>query len=137
YSPEHIGRAFSIKSRGGIGIEGMQEERGNGIEAKIKALARRDLDRDSFNREAAALVRMAEVVKAIGSVYSHQKVGPRWTITQKEWNSRNKEMMEGKETLTRAARAGDPRMAQSAARKTNKSCGECHSRYCPCTRGQD
>jgi hypothetical protein len=98
------------------------------IEFKIKDLQRKALDGKQLEKEAAALVEMANRTAAVGSIAlasPPQRDMPDKTI--KDWKKFSEEMIKSSREFAKAVKTNDPDAVQKAARKLDTSCADCHA----------
>src|SRR5262249_32772502 len=125
HSLEHLARAFRLKSKGGIGLDLEVEATKNGIECKIIMLVKKDLAPEELAKESAALIKMAQIIHAVGEIYAH--VPHRNDKGKNVWDKYNKDMIQGSQRLIEAIKSGNAKAVRTAAGKLNQSCCECHA----------
>jgi hypothetical protein len=105
---------------------------GDGIEEKIKILARRPLNNAALKQQANAIALMAYKTAAIA------QLAEAWTPnvpnqgakkTRKNWQALSGEMRTLALQLTVAVSKGNPNQVMNAARKLNSACSRCHATF--------
>jgi len=124
---------FKKKKEGGEGLpEALQTNvklKGalNGVEEKIRELARKPLKADRLKTEADELALMAYKTEAIGGLV-HFYAPPRKEGMKdpRDWREFGANMREAAAELAVAAKKGNPDEVHKAATRLNTSCTQCH-----------
>jgi cytochrome c556 len=121
---------LKLRSREGLGLGprgGAYPAKEDGIEAKIMALASKELPAAQLKTQAADLEKAAYVVAALAHVSeAHtpaRKVGAK---DPKDWAKFTEEMKRGSMGLAAAVKKGSPAEVKKVASKLNASCNACH-----------
>jgi cytochrome c556 len=100
----------------------------DGIEDKLRDLARRALPQDRLDKEAADLARMGSVTAAIAEVAQYK-----CTVEKREgdkdpkkWQEFIAEMRQTALDMAEAAKAKKPNEVKATATKLNTNCNNCH-----------
>ncbi len=100
----------------------------DGIELKIRAMARDLMSSAKLKKETDALEEMAYRVVAIGLISDElPPTRDRGKKTKAAWLAHNKTMKEASMELIKAAKSGAPATVKKVAAKINSSCNNCHS----------
>jgi hypothetical protein len=116
-------------AKGGLGVgKKAGAIQPDGIEAKIKALARKVPSTAELEEQSDALVRMTEVTVAVAEVTRHKcevdrKVG---YLDPRDWSRWTEDMQQSSRELAEAVTARDGVRIKSAAAKLSASCNSCH-----------
>ena len=105
----------------------------DGIELKLRELAKAKMSGAQLEKESDALLEMANRIGAVGAVSlaSPPKEG---TPGKKgapgkgpmEWKMRSEEMIESSREFAKAVQGNDPESVKNAAAKINRICNDCH-----------
>jgi Cytochrome C' len=100
----------------------------DGIEAKIKVLARRTPSTSELEEQSDALIRMTQVTIAVAEVAKHKcevakKVG---YMDPADWNRWSEDMQQSSWELAEAVTARDGAKVQAAAARLYSNCNNCH-----------
>jgi hypothetical protein len=119
---------FKARKNGGLGIGAKAGAiMPDGIEAKVLALAKKKLTAAEVKGQAADLDKMGDDIAAIsyvGDVHTPKKKDG--AKDPKDWTKWMKDMRDGANDLTKAAKAQDAAAIKNAAMKANASCSNCH-----------
>src|SRR5262245_16768704 len=128
--PMHL-MQFRSGMRGALGVgENPGEIKPDGIEMKIRSLAKEPLSMEQFKAEAEPLARMAYIAAAIGEVVEAKPPdSDDGDQKREEWVRWAREMKEAAIELAAAAKADDPQQLQTKAGKLYGKCNGCHLRF--------
>jgi hypothetical protein len=100
----------------------------DGIDAKIKALAKTTPAAAELEEQGDALVRMAEVTAAVAEVTRHKcEVQPKTgRLDPKDWERWSDDMRQSSQDLAEAVRAKDGTKVKTVAARLYASCTSCH-----------
>ena len=94
---------------------------------KLRDLAKGKMSKAQLEKEAEALVEMANRITAIGSV---SLASPPKNIplrpALKDWKQWSEDMIESSRDLAKAVQSKDPEGVKKAADRLNRSCNDCH-----------
>jgi hypothetical protein len=101
----------------------------NGVEEKIRELAKKKLTDDKMKKEAEELSLMAYKVAVIGQLSEDwtPKVKNRGKKNQENWATYSSEMRKLALDLAMVAKKGDAKKVFEAAEKLNTNCSACHA----------
>src|SRR5262249_35754003 len=126
---EDLEKAYKPRRRGGVGIGPATNT--DGIEMRLFQLQRRQLNANELADQKADLQRAAHYAIAIREVTrlfapEKPKANRRGA---KEWNAFADGVIRGAKDLSAAARDGDLRGVQAAARRMIDGCVSCHEEF--------
>jgi hypothetical protein len=116
-------------AKGGLGVgKKAGAIQPDGIEAKIKALAKKVPSTAELEEQSDALIRMTEVTIAIAEVTKHKcevdkKVG---YLDPRDWNRWSEDVQQSSRELAEAVTARDGGRVKAAAARLSASCNSCH-----------
>jgi cytochrome c556 len=118
---------FKPRAKGGLGVG--PEGKADGIELKISALGkpRGGLSPAQIRAQAADLLKIAAVSKAMADVADHYPSYGKKDVAA--WKDLNNDMRKGADELIAAVKSGDPAKLKTAANNLNASCSSCHSKF--------
>jgi hypothetical protein len=121
-------RLFKPKNKGGIGIGGLKANHKDSIESLLRDYATKPPTKDEVTKFADDLIKTAQVAAIIAEMTPHWSpatAGP-MGATPAKWKSLSDDMKKSSAELITAAKAKDEKAVDSAAKKLNNSCAECH-----------
>jgi Cytochrome C' len=98
----------------------------DGIELKLRELAKGKMSKAQLEKESEALVEVANRIAAIGSVSlacPPRKAPAKFLMDWKQWSE---DMIESSRDLAKAVQSKDPEGVKKAADRLNHSCKDCH-----------
>jgi len=117
YGLEEVMKTSRPSSRGGVGLE-----------ARIRALSNKKLDKEQLTRQAVELDRLGRVGVVIALVADAQTPNKKGA-DPKEWKGYAKDMQDASVELVKAVQVGDAAKLQAAAGRLNTSCSSCHNSF--------
>jgi hypothetical protein len=119
--------AFKLPSKGGLGF-GEKPGPTDGLEARLIALARKELSKKEIEGQEKDLVMLARISAAIAAVALPQCPidKPVRGKTPAQWREACDEMYNSALELAKASQARDAKAIKAAADKLNRSCTACH-----------
>jgi len=136
--PEDIGDLMNLlkpKAKGGEGIAPALQSnirlKGalNGIEEKIRALAKKKQTDDRAASEAQELTLLGYKMAVLGELTVFHAAPQKGKGTQKEWNELSFQMRDSSLDMAAAASKKDAEGTFNAANKLNSTCSQCHSLF--------
>jgi hypothetical protein len=122
---EYVMRPFKLRTRGGFGLGPFPDAiTPDGIELKLRSLARKPPTAAELKGQRAALLRMPEVVEAVMTVAHYAPQGKKKPC---EWVAYTWDVRNAAKELRRAVRVEDPNAVRDAAHKLTTACANCHS----------
>ena len=108
--------AYKPRQQGGLGVgDKPGTTKPDGIEAKLIAMAKKPLPAEQLQKESEALIKMAEVAKAMGEMadlYTPKNNAPKKPIAA--WQKFNKMQKDGAQDLIDAIKTNDPNKVMNA-----------------------
>ncbi len=102
----------------------------DGIELKLRELAKVKMSKAQVEKESEALTEMANRIAAVGSVAIAS--APKKKLPDKDpkdWKKWSEEMVKSTRDFEKAVQGGKPDAIKTAAMKLNSSCVECHGSF--------
>jgi hypothetical protein len=119
---------YKPRERGGIGVG--PKDKGDGIEIKLNALAKRALSKMAIGKEKDDLIKVGHINIALAKIAdAYTPAKPKGAKGPKDWKKYVEEMEKSSKSLIDAAKAGDPAALKKAATELNNSCNSCHSDF--------
>jgi hypothetical protein len=125
---EGIMELLKLRTKDGLGVGAKPGAiQPDGIEAKVQALAKKELTAQDLTQQAADLEKMAYIIGAVSQAADYntpkKKVGEK---DPKDWKSWTDDMQSATGDLAKAIKAKNPKDIKTAASKLNGSCNNCH-----------
>lgn len=124
---ENIMLGFKLRSKGGFGVGAKGQIMPDGIESKIQALTKGKMSPAQLMKEGPALIRMAQITKAIGEVAAHYPDPAKKDL--KAWKKYNEDMVKSAKEVQDAIKGNDPTKLKSSVSRLSTSCNECHEKF--------
>lgn len=102
----------------------------DGIELKLRDLAKKALSKAAGKDEKDALIELGNRTAAVGSIALASP--PKKDLPDKkikDWKKWSEDMVKSSEDFKKAAKGGDPKAIKEAATKLNSSCVDCHAAF--------
>jgi hypothetical protein len=127
---DEVMHTYKPRGRGGVGVDPKADAKGDGLEMKFNALAKRALAPAALKKEKDLLLKAAYVNAAMAKItleYPPEK--PKGGKGAKEWAKLTKEMEKGTMEMIEAIKKDDPAALKKAVTDVNNACNTCHSDF--------
>jgi hypothetical protein len=122
--------ACGPRKDGGFGFGPKTSPKLDGIEDKLKDLAKKPLTAQQLGMEAPALLEMAYRIAAVNEVTIAQTpANNQGKKTVKTWKDTSVEVRKAFPELAAAVQAGNPALVQKAAGQLDTACQKCHGEW--------
>jgi hypothetical protein len=123
--------SFKLRSAGGLGVGAKPGAiTPDGIEAKLINLSKKAPDKKAVAAEGADLEKAAQIAETMSYVAEaftpKKKVGDK---DPKDWTMFTTDMRTSAEDLAKAAKNGDSKGIQNAAKNLTAACNSCHGQF--------
>jgi len=120
--------AYKPRDKGGVGFG--PAGKGDGIEIKLNAMAKRALSQMALDKEKAELIKVGYINIALAKIADeYAPAKPKGSKGPKDWKKHVEDMEKSSKSLIDAAKASDPVAVKKAATELNSSCNNCHSDF--------
>jgi Cytochrome C' len=120
---------MKLRRSGGLGFGEKPGSSLDGIEARVRVLARVSLSRAALEKQSTGLLRLAHVTGAIARVTEHHKSPAAPGQDPKDWKDYAARMKAASAELARAVKEKAPDRVRTAGQHLNNTCAGCHATF--------